>query len=518
MSTQSDISADLHRQFPDLRGEVLVFIVAYEAERHIAGVLDRVPADLWNDPSVHFLMIDDASKDRSVEVATEWKTARGVRNLTVLKNPVNQGYGGNQKLGYRIGIDAGFKFTILLHGDGQYAPELLPKFIEAWREKDADVVLGSRMHSIRSARAGGMKWYKVAGNRFLTVTQNLLTGQRLSEYHTGYRGYSARFLNSVPFEVNTNDFHFDTEILLQAFHVGAKIEEFPIPTHYGDEICRVDGVRYARDVILATIQYKLHQHGILCSLRYRNLTPLRYRDKTQALYTSHRMAINALTQAPEKPKRLLDLGCGPGFVAEQCRQLGMEVTGVDTHEPLPGKMDAFHQVDLERDPLPVDVFDYDAVLLLDVLEHLAHPEKFLLDLRNRSRPRDVVRKRPMLIVSTPNVAFIGIRLNLLIGRFSYAERGILDITHKRLFTRWTLLRTLRDCGYAIEKVHGVPPPFETVMPGVIGRFFGAICNVLTKVWPAMFSFQTLVICRPLPGVQQLIQQSQKNPAVHTEAA
>ncbi len=516
MTGPSDISAE----FPDLRGDVLVFIVAYEAEQHITAVLDRVPADLWNDDTIHFLIIDDASKDRSVEVASEWKAARKVRNLTVLRNPVNQGYGGNQKLGYRIAIDAGFKFTILLHGDGQYAPELLPRFIEAWREKDADVVLGSRMHSIKSARAGGMRWYKVAGNRFLTFTQNKLTGRKLSEYHTGYRGYSSRFLQSVPFEVNTNDFHFDTEILLQSFHVEANIQEFPIPTHYGDEVCRVDGFRYAKDVLLATLQYKLHQFGMLCSLRYRNLTPLRYRDKTQAVYTSHRMAIDALVHNREKPATVLDLGCGPGFVAEQCQQLGMDVTGVDAYEPLPERMNAFHRVDLERDVLPVDIFDYDAVLLLDVIEHLAQPEQFLLDLRNRSKPHDVVRKRPTLVLSTPNVAFVGIRINMLLGRFNYAERGILDITHKRLFTRSTLLRTLTDCGYVIDRAIGVPPPFEAVMPGKLGRFFGCISNLLARAWPSMFSFQTLVVCRPLPGIQQLIRQSAKSVVIlpATEAA
>lgn len=490
---------------------VLVFIVAYQAERHATRVLERIPAELWHDDSVHFLMIDDASRDDTIAVASQWVRQRGVSNITLLRNPVNQGYGGNQKLGYRIAIQGGFDFVILLHGDGQYAPELLPQFIKVWRETGADVVLGSRMQEKTQARRGGMPWYKLIGNTALTWFQNRVTGRRLSEYHTGYRGYATRFLRAVPFETNTNEFHFDTEILLQAFHVGARIEEFQIPTHYGDEVCHVPGFKYARDVVRSTIQFKLHQLGMLCTLKYRNLAPQRYRDKTDALYSSHTMALAVVGK--RKPATLLDIGCGPGHVARECEKQGVRVTGLDYHEPESGTMTHFHRLNLDEHRLPVDAFDYDMVLLLDVIEHLADPEKFLLDLRNSSVARDAVRRPPTVVISTPNVAFAAMRLNLLIGRFSYAERGILDITHKRLFTRSSLKRALRDCGYVIEKIQGVPVPFEVVVGGSMGRMLGHIAAALVAVWPTMFAFQFLVTCRPLPGYRQLLQQSEK----HVEA-
>src|SRR5688572_2123692 len=251
---------------PNVDSAILVFVVAYEAERHLPGVLARVPPHLFDDPRVQFLCIDDASHDGTASAAAEWVREYGIRNVLILRNPVNQNYGGNQKLGYQLAVDAGFDFVILLHGDGQYAPELLPKFIETWEQTDADVVLGSRMTDVRSARAGGMPRYKIVGNRVLTTIQNKLTGLDLTEYHTGYRGYSTRFLRSVPFAENTNDFHFDTEILLQAADSQAKVVEFPIPTHYGDEICRVNGIKYALNVLKASLQYKMHQWGMLCSL------------------------------------------------------------------------------------------------------------------------------------------------------------------------------------------------------------------------------------------------------------
>src|SRR5437868_10477801 len=294
MSEPRDLSSPEARR---ASGRALVFIVAYEAEKHVRSVFERIPRELYNNDRVHFLLIDDASSDASVRVARQWVEDNQIENVTLLRNPVNQGYGGNQKLGYRIGIDAGFDFIILLHGDGQYAPEMLGKFIQTWEETGADVVLGSRMTDIKSARAGGMPWYKVAANKFLTTVQNKLTGQGLSEYHTGYRGYSTRFLKQVPFEIDTNDFHFDTEILLQAFHVGAKIEQFPIPTHYGDEICRVNGPRYGASVVLSTLKYKMHRWGMMCDLKYRNLSPARYQDKTQMIYTSHAMALDVVRKA-----------------------------------------------------------------------------------------------------------------------------------------------------------------------------------------------------------------------------
>ena len=410
----------------------------------------------------------------------------------MLRNPVNQGYGGNQKLGYRLAVDHCYDFVILLHGDGQYAPELLPKFIECWKTNDADVVLGTRMDSIKSARAGGMPWYKVFGNSALTWMQNKLTGQHLTEYHTGYRAYSTRFLRAVPFEANTNQFHFDTDILLQAFHIKAKIEQFPIPTHYGDEICRVDGTKYAKDVMFATVQYRLHQIGLLCSLKFRNLLPMRYRDKTAATYSAHRMALEEIQRLA--PKTMVDLGDAPSAVVDKIKAAGTDVMSLEASRHA-----------------SVDAFDFDAVLLLDALEDQAEPEEFLIGLRNDSRATNAIRKPPALVLTTPNIAFWAIRLNLLLGRFSYAERGILHVHHKRLFTKRSLKRSLRECGYVVEKFAGVGVPFEAVLgSGFIGKSLDRLAGFLAWLCPSMFAFQFLVVARPLPGIRQLLAQSERH--------
>src|SRR6266576_4417321 len=205
---------------------VLVFVVAYNAERTIESVLSRIPASLSEDYEVEILAIDDASRDRTFEIGHQVKAAGSLTlPLTVLFNPINQGYGGNQKIGYHYAIKNKFDFVALIHGDGQYAPEALPELLKPLGEGIADAVFGSRMLSRGAAREGGMPLYKFVGNRMLSWFQNRLLRTNLSEFHSGYRIYSVAALKQLPFDRNTDDFHFDTEIILQFFKAGMRIRE-----------------------------------------------------------------------------------------------------------------------------------------------------------------------------------------------------------------------------------------------------------------------------------------------------
>src|SRR5581483_10086661 len=215
-----------------------ILIVAYNASATLAQVLDRIPRD-WAPRISEILVCDDCSQDSTYLVGLGYQQREQELPLRVVQHSRNLGYGGNQKEGYRWAIDAGLDIVVLLHGDGQYAPEVLPTIVEPLELDKCDAVFGSRMLEPGAARRGGMPLYKYVGNRILTRLENAVVGADLSEWHSGYRAYRVDALRAVPFEDNSDGFDFDTQIILQFLEAGRRIIEIPIPTYYGDEICYV---------------------------------------------------------------------------------------------------------------------------------------------------------------------------------------------------------------------------------------------------------------------------------------
>jgi glycosyltransferase involved in cell wall biosynthesis len=232
-----------------------VLVVAYEASATLEAVLNRIPNEFRTQLSV-ILVCDDASSDDTYQVGMRVKEARPDLPLEVIRRPVNLGYGGNQKAGYRWMIDHEIDLVVLLHGDGQYAPEFLPKMVEPIVSGHADVVFGSRMLQRGAALQGGMPKYKYVGNKILTFLQNRMAGVRLSEWHSGYRAYSISALGKVGFELNADYYDFDTQIILQMIAAEQRITEIPIPTFYGDELSRVNGIRYGWRILRHTLRWR----------------------------------------------------------------------------------------------------------------------------------------------------------------------------------------------------------------------------------------------------------------------
>jgi 2-polyprenyl-3-methyl-5-hydroxy-6-metoxy-1,4-benzoquinol methylase len=468
------------------RHRVLIFVVAYQAETTLLGVLRRLPPALsqWQ---TEILVIDDASTDATFDRGLDWSREAGF-SIRVLANPSNQGYGGNQKLGYRYAVDQDFDAVVLLHGDGQYAPEKVCDLLRPILDGRADAVMGSRMLERSGARRGGMPLYKFVGNRILTAFQNTVLGTRLSEYHSGYRAYRVSALAQLPFEANTNDFHFDTELLIQFLRRGLIVSEVPIPTYYGDEICRVAGLKYALNVMLTTLRSRLHSMGLGYDRRYD------VRDEGNERYTLKLGYLSSHTAAlAEVPlgARVLDIGCGPASLAAELQAAGHEVVGVDQHMPPANSFAEFHVWREGIDEFPEVGNQYDCILLLDVIEHLREPEA-LLDLLRAMF--DEPGRRPRLLISTGNVAFAPIRLQTLLGNFNYGKRGILDLTHTRLYTFNSLRRLLEQGGFEIERMFGIPAPF----PLALGL------NRFARLWPRLFAYQIFAVARPLPTARALL--------------
>jgi glycosyltransferase involved in cell wall biosynthesis len=478
---------------------LLIFIVAYNADRTLEEVLDRIPESVWSH-GTRVLIIDDASQDRTFEVGLEYEHRHPGRDIEVLFNPVNQGYGGNQKLGYQYAIEHGFDAVALLHGDGQYAPEKLERLALPVLDGAADAVMGTRMVSSRAALAGGMPLYKLAGNRILTWLQNRLLGTRMSEFHSGYRVYSVSALRQIPFELDTSDFHFDTEILIQFVRKGLRILEIPIPVYYGDEICHVNGMAYAWNVIRTTVASRVHDLGILYQRKYDLKDPTEIYGLKLGYPSSHSMAIERVPAGA----RVLDLGCGRGLLAAELAKKGCIVHGVDSLElsEAPG-LAGFTRHDLNHGPPEVGLAGFDVVLLLDVLEHLHSPEAFLTALRGLPGA-----DQPQLLISVPNIAFLPLRLRLLAGGFEYGREGILDLTHRRLFTVRSLKRLLEQCGYLLEEVWGVPAPFpKAIGDRRLARALTALNRLAIRLSKRIFGYQLMVRATALPTVRVLLERT-----------
>ena len=480
---------------------LLVFIVAYYAERTLEKVLYRIPSSLNDTYDVEVLVIDDGSHDDTFLVGMDVSRRAGVPfRITVLHNPVNQGYGGNQKIGFHYAIKQGFDYVVLLHGDGQYAPEVMPQLVEPLRTGEVEAVFGSRMMEWGSALKGGMPLYKFVGNRILTTVQNWLLGTRLSEFHSGYRVYSVSALQEVPFDRNSNVFHFDTEIIIQLVLAGKKIKEIPIPTYYGDEICYVNGMRYARSVVKASLQAKLQGANLFYDRRF-DCAPTesgrKYPSKLE-FDSTHSRVVEFIPPG----SRVLDLGSGMGAVGAALKAKGCFVVGCDVERgALVECFDRFVVCNLDNGlpELGNETFDY--IIALDVIEHLRQPEDFLDQLRVLAARSS----NAQVILTTANIGFVIMRLSLLLGRFEYGKRGILDLTHTRLFTKATFRRALAAAGFNVTRQEGVIAPVPFIFgTSLMSRWLMAVNRLLVRMWPSMFGFQLLAVASARPTLETLL--------------
>ncbi|MCM2258697.1 MAG: glycosyltransferase family 2 protein [Vicinamibacteria bacterium] len=243
------------------RGKVVIVMPAYNAAKTLEDTFRAIPQGYYDE----VVVVDDHSRDETTQRARDL-------NLKAIRHPHNVGYGGNQKTCYMEALRDGAEIVVMLHPDGQYDPKIIPEMIAPIAEGRAEMVLGSRMAIPGGAKQGGMPLWKRIANRFLTTCENLAMGREFTECHTGYRAYSRKFLETIPFLRNSNGFVFDTEVIFQAVHFEQRVVEVPISTRYFDEASSVNfrqGVVYGLGTLMTALRFLLHRAGLVHSEKFR---------------------------------------------------------------------------------------------------------------------------------------------------------------------------------------------------------------------------------------------------------
>ena len=217
----TELETDEQALSADARPRVAICLPAYQAAKTLRQTLEEIPEGCYDD----LILGDDASTDGTAELAEKL-------GMIVVRSPQNRGYGGNQKQIYQLALDRGADIIVMLHPDGQYDANLIPAFVSMISRGVCDMMLGNRIRTRRESLTGGMPWWKYLPNRFLTISENMVFGQNLGEFHSGFRVYRRQVFEKIPFHDNSEDFVFDSQLIAQAIYHGFRVGDAPMPVRY----------------------------------------------------------------------------------------------------------------------------------------------------------------------------------------------------------------------------------------------------------------------------------------------
>jgi len=435
---------------------VLLVLAHSGSGRRLAPTLARVPEAL-RPRFAEIAVLLDGDESEPPELPA-WP------NLRVHRNPRRYGHGGRRKVAFEYALGRGFDHAIVVEADGRHPLEHLARIRDLALE-GAEVVLGAR------ERPGS-----TLGSALLRGA----LGMRIADWGSSLRLYSCKVLRRIPFQLASDGRRFDTEILIQCRALGVAVREVRL-------VAFEDEGFSAFESFGAAIDYRLHQLHVQRNGAFLVDDDVPYTFK-HSRTGSHVQILDAIPPG----SRVLDLGCSQGLLARPLREKGARTTGVDIRprEQVALDLDGYHRRDLEE-PLELPegrVFDY--VVISDVLEHVRNRQQLLRSARRHLKPEG------RLLISTPNVAIWFYRLSLLVGRFEYGPRGVLDETHVHLFTQSTFRREVERGGFKIRRQRVTSLPFEVILESTgQSRLVAALSwcyHLLARAWPKMFAYQFLL--------------------------
>jgi 2-polyprenyl-3-methyl-5-hydroxy-6-metoxy-1,4-benzoquinol methylase len=467
----------------------------------ILKTLSRIPSELADSLEEVVVMQDRASGDElaRAEALQDFRD-NGPFELQFHRPPRDRdsGFGAVRKAAFEYALRKGFDQIIVMGGDASQPPERLPELIQLALEDASRFVLAiatsaSMPASISAASShepgeGGREGGRASGtDRLSAFLLNRILGMHLTDYRTSFRLYPCDALARIPFQLASNGPLFDTEVILQLRALGILIHEAPLAGLDTEGQRENEAPASAMAALKTAIGYRLHQLHITRDGRYLVDHDIHYTLKHSAT-GSHAQIISAIAPG----SAVLDLGCSNGLLARPLLEKNVNVTGVDAGpgEKLASELAEYYQRDLELPlELPYErVFDY--VVCADVIEHLRNRAQLLRGARRYLKPEG------RLIISTPNIALWFYRLSLLVGRFEYGARGVLDETHVHLYTGATFRREIEKAGFTILEQRVTSLPFEVVFESTgrsrLIRGLESAYHWMARLWPSMFAYQNIL--------------------------
>jgi len=460
---------ELRRALEVVRSKrVAIQLVAGSCGDDLRGALRRIPAELRARLAGVYLF-GDVDGEEPVEVPP----------LETFVTPPDGGYGRNQKLGYLHAIGRGYDVIVVLPADGRCDPEMLPRLLAPFADDDVAAVFGCRR----------LPLHRRAIDFVVGGLERRLLDSRLSDLHCGYRAFRVPALVRLPFAHNADDQRFDLEIVIQLLQRGLRIVEVPVAGHAGSGVSAWTGLVRSPGYLGVILRYRANRIYLVYHPKFdvEGERP-EYVFKTARNSLHQHVARRELTEGT----RVIDLGCGHGRLAEALASRGSRVWAVDRARPERALEFPFVELDLDepfasrllRETGPDRV---NLVVALDVLEHLKRPESGLAEIHELLPPGG------KLLASTGNVGYLAIRGMLALGQFNYGKRGILDLTHRRLFTIRSFRRMLESGGFRVDGVRGFGPPIEDMVGrGPLLRAVDRLSGWMARLWPTFFAYQFLV--------------------------
>lgn len=472
---------------------LLVLVVGRPQLARLARLVARLPPSLPGNLEVSVLAVaprGDGSFDANE--AASGSLSLPLAEVMLLPNPANEGDGADVKLGLSFAVAEGFEMVAVLSASRCDAPEALGRVIEPIRSGIADAVLGCG----EEKRSLADKW--------IDRLQGRLLGAPFSRIQGAQWAFSAHALRSIPFQRVTSEAHFETELVAQLILAGLRIVELPLATPAAGAVDDGPGLRprCRRSALESSLLFALHCRGLLYQRRY-DIHPNRNDHYLPKLgyASSHTWALDAVPAG----SRVLDIGAGPGDISRLLVGKGCRVTMIDRlvpTKPIPGVEALEHDLD---GPIRFDISPYDYLLLLDILEHLRSPERFLDELSEQYALRP-----QRLIVTLPNVAFIIVRFMLLLGQFNHGKMGVLDLTHTRYFSFSTAKRLLEAAGVRVLDMRGIPAPFPRALGnGRLARALLRLNLLMIRLWRGLFSYQIFIEAETTPAPAVMLAEARR---------